>query len=82
MKNIAGKEAKKLSFTLILVIKPRNINKHRPPDDNSRIGFENNPTNNPQAPSICNEIINRLRCFRLNLWNSLAKWGEKKYEIE
>ena len=67
MKNIAGKEAKKLSFALIRVIKPRIINIQRPPEDNSNIGFKNNPNNTPKAPSICNEIINKLSCFILNL---------------
>lgn len=82
MKNIAGKETKKLSFILILVMKPRNINKESPPDDINRMGLKNKPTNNPKAPSISNIIIKRPRCFKLNRSNSLVICGEMKYEIE
>lgn len=50
----AGKETNKLSRDLILTIKPKNINRESPPDDNTRMGLKNRPTNNPMAPSICN----------------------------
>lgn len=82
MKNIAGKETKKLSFLLTLVIKPKNISNESPLDDISRIGLKNIPTNNPMAPSISKIIINRPRCFKLNRLNSLFICGEMKYEIE
>ncbi len=67
---------------MILVIKPNNINKESPPDDSSRMGLSNKPTNNPVAPSNSNIIIKRPRCFKLNRSNSLFIWGEMKYEIE
>jgi hypothetical protein len=82
MKNIAGKEIRKLSFDLILVIKPSIINKESPPDDISRMGLKNKPTNNPMAPSISNMIIKRPRDFKLNRSNSLFICGEMKYETE
>jgi len=82
MKNIAGKETKKLSFILSLVMKPKNINKESPPDDINKIGLKNKPTNNPKAPSISSIIIKRPRWFKLNRSNSLFICGEMKYEIE
>jgi hypothetical protein len=82
MKNIAGRDDKKLSFILILVRKPRNISKESPPDDISRIRLTNKPTNNPRAPSISNIIMKRPRCFKLNRSNSFFICGDMKYEIE
>lgn len=82
MKNIAGKEIKKLSFILILIMKPRNINRESPPDDINRMGLKNKPTNNPKAPSISSMVTKRPRCFKLKRSNSLSICGEMKYEIE
>lgn len=75
-------KTKKLSFSLILLMKPSSINKESPPDDISRMGLKNRPTNNPKAPSISKIIINRPKCFKLNRSNSLFICGEIKYEIE
>jgi len=63
-------------------MKPKNINNESPPDDISRIGLKNIPTNKPIAPSISKIIINRPICFKLNRSNSLFICGEMKYEIE
>ena len=79
---MAGEETKKLSFDLILVIKPSNINKASPPADISNIGVKSKPANNPKAPSISKIIINRPNFFNLNLSNSVFIWDEVKYEIE
>lgn len=68
---MAGKETKKLSFDLILVIKPNNINVASPADDISRAGLKNKPTNNPKAPSISKVITNIPNFFKSNLSNSL-----------
>ncbi len=68
---MAGEETKKLSFDLILVIKPSNINKASPPADISNIGVKSKPANNPKAPSISKIIINRPNFFNLNLSNSV-----------
>ncbi len=68
---MAGEETKKLSFDLILVIKPSNINKASPPDDISSIGIKSKPANNPKAPRISKIIINRPNFFNLNLSNSV-----------
>ena len=58
---MAGKVTKKLSFDLILIIKPSNINIASPPEDIISKGLKNNPTNNPMAPSISRIIINTPR---------------------
>jgi len=79
---MAGKEIKKLSFDLILASKPSNINMASPPDDISRIGLKNRPTNKPKAPSISKIITNIPKSFKSNRSNSFFILGEIKYEIE
>ena len=79
---MAGEEAKKLSFDLILVIKPNNINRASPPEDISNIGVKLKPANKPKAPSISKIITNSPKFFKLNLSNSDFIWGDVKYEIE
>ena len=68
---MAGNDTNKLSFDLILVIKPSNINKARPPDATSIIGLKNKPTNKPKAPSISKIITNIPSFFKSNRSNSL-----------
>ena len=68
---MAGKETKRLSFDLILIINPININTARPPDDNNNIGVKSKPANSPRAPSISKIITNTPNFFNLNLINSV-----------
>ena len=69
------------SLNLILIIKPRNINKASPPDDMSKIGLYNKPTNNPKAPKISRIIVNKPNFSTFKRLNSFFILGEIKYEI-
>ena len=79
---MAGKEIQRLSFILILTIKPSNINIASPPDDINKTGLKNKPTNSPIAPRISNRMVRSPNFSNLKRLNSFFIYGEIKYEIE
>ena len=78
IKNTAGKDIQALSFNFILTIKPININRISPKEDNVKNGLKYSPTNKPVAPKISKIIVNRPTFSKLNRLNSFFIWGDMK----
>ena len=70
IKNPAGKEIQILSFTFILTIKPNNISRPSPKEDNVKNRLKCSPINNPVAPKNSNIIVKRPSFSKLNRLNS------------
>ena len=67
---------------MILISKPRNIKRERPPEDINKIGLNIKPNNNPKAPKISKMITSRPNFPTFKRLNSFFISGETKYEIE
>ena len=80
MKNKAGKEIQKLSFSFILTITPKNISRASPRDEIIKIGLNINPTIKPVAPIISRTIVKRPSFSNPNRLNSFFMCGEMKQD--
>ena len=78
IKNKAGNDIQRLSFTLILVITPKNINKARPPAEINNIGCTFKPTSRPTPPNISKTAVNVPAFSSPKRLNSIFIWGEVK----
>lgn len=78
IKNKAGNDIQRLSFTLILVTTPKSINNARPPAEINIIGCTFKPTSRPSAPNISKTAVRVPAFSRPKRLNSLFIWGEVK----
>lgn len=78
IKNPAGKEIQILSFNFIRTIKPNNISRPSPKEDNVKNRLKYSPINNPVAPKNSKITENRPSFSKLNRWNSFFIWGDMK----
>lgn len=78
MKKPAGKEIQRLSFSLILTIKPHSISKPSPNDEIARSGLNSSPINRPVAPKNSKIMVNRPSFSKSNRLNSFFICGDVK----
>lgn len=80
MQKKAGRETKRLSFKLILTIRPANISSASPREEIKRIKGNLSPTNKPKAPVISNKTIVNPSFSKPNRLNSFFICGSLKQE--
>ncbi len=79
--NNAGNETHKLSLTLNLAKKPKNINKANPPEEINKIELFSKPTSKPVAPSISSTAVIIPNFASPNRTNSLFICGHSRPEV-
>ena len=81
IKNKAGNDIRKLSFTFILTTTPKNINSARPPAEINKTSRNFKPTSRPTAPNNSKTAVSVPAFSRPKRLNSFFICGDIKYAI-